>query len=679
MPVQTANVNFDASGTPISSHFDDFYFSTDNGLAHAQAQCVFIQGNELSSRWLAHQNHHFVVAETGFGTGLNFLATWQQFNIFKQQNPQSKLQQLHFVTVEKYPLSLEDITRSMANWPQLGDLSAKLIEHYPSILPGCHRLIFDNNAVILDLWIGDVKDTLPQWFHGKSGVVDAWYLDGFTPSKNPDMWCPEVFGAISTLTKQNGTLSALSFTTTTPPLVKEGLENAGFTLKAIPGFDKKTEILTGKLIDKAQLAILPPFYFRHVNNSANKQVAIIGGGIASALLTYALAKRGVEVTLFCKDDTLAQGASQNRQGALYPLLHASHDSLSEFYVHAYSFAVRQYHQLLNQGFDFQHQFCGVLLQAYNDKTRQRQQTLIDSQLWPPSLCKPVDAEQASQIANLDLPHSGLFFKAGGWINPRSLIDALLKASNQLTKVDIKLNQTVSELVQNDKGHWQICCEGKKPSNGKKTVAFANAVICSGHLANGFEQTKNLGLSPIRGQVSHLDALEQTRKLSTVLCYNGYLTPAVDNQHCIGASFIKNDSATEMREKEHLKNLERLKNGVGEQSWFDDLTVPTQGRASIRCASIDHMPMAGAVPNYSQYKVTYQDLWKGLRPNRYGLPPDYDNLYTLTALGARGLCSAPLAAEIIAAQMNNEPYPVSTRVLQALNPGRGYVKALKAKS
>jgi tRNA 5-methylaminomethyl-2-thiouridine biosynthesis bifunctional protein len=675
MPVQTANVHFDASGTPISSHFDDFYFSTTDGLA--QAQFVFIQSNELHSRWLAHQNHHFVIAETGFGTGLNFLATWQQFNAFKQQNPQShpqsKLQQLHFVTVEKYPLNINDITRSLAHWPQLNELSAKLIEQYPSILPGCHRLIFDNGAVILDLWIGDVKDTLPQLFHGKSGFVDAWYLDGFAPSKNADMWCAQVFQSIATLTKKNGTLSARKNTSTSVQWVNDGLENVGFTLNTTPGFDKKCEVLTGKLIDKALLTILPPFYFRHANNSANKQVAIIGGGIASAMLTYALAKRGFDITLFCKDDTLAQGASQNRQGALYPLLHASHDSLSEFYAQAYLFAVRQYKQLLGQGFDIQHQFCGVLLQAFNDKTRQRQQSLIDSQLWPEHFCKPVDAKQASQIANLDLPHSGLFFEAGGWINPRSLIDALLKASRQLTKVDVKLNQTVSELKQNNNGEWQLT------SNEVQTQTFNNAVICSGHLANSFEQTKNLGLSPIRGQVSHLDALEQTAKLSTVLCYNGYLTPAVDNQHCIGASFIKDDSNTEIRDKEHLKNLERLKNGLGEQDWFDDLTVPTQGRASIRCASIDHLPMAGAVPNYQQYKVTYQDLWKGLRPNRYDVPPDYDSLYTLTALGARGLCSGPLAAEIIAAQMNNEPYPVSTRVLQALNPGRGYIKQLKAKS
>ncbi len=671
MPVQTANVHFDASGTPISSHFGDFYFSTDDGLA--EAQFVFIQSNELPSRWLTHQHHHFVIAETGFGTGLNFLATWQQFNAFKQQNPQSKLQQLHFVTVEKYPLNISDITNSLANWPQLGDLSAKLIEQYPSILPGCHRLIFDNGAVILDLWIGDVKDTLPQLFHGKSGFVDAWYLDGFAPSKNADMWCTEVFQSIVKLTKNNGTIA----TFTSARLVKDGLKDAGFTLKKISGFGKKREMLTGKLESKTELTILPPFYFRHASKSVNKQVAIIGGGIASAFLTYALAKRGFEITLFCKDDTLAQGASQNRQGALYPLLHASHDSLSEFYAQAYLFAVRQYKQLLGQGFDFQHQFCGVLLQAFNDKTRQRQQSLIDSQLWPEHFCKPVDAKQASQIANLDLPHSGLFFEDGGWINPRSLIDALLKASSQLTKVDVKLNQTVNELNQNDEGHWHLLIN-KAFNNDQQTQTFNNAVICSGHLANTFEQTKNLGLSPIRGQVSHLDALEQTAKLSTVLCYNGYLTPAINNQHCIGASFIKDDSNTEIREKEHLKNLERLKNGVGEQDWFGDLTVPTQGRASIRCASIDHLPMAGSVPNYQQYKVTYQDLWKGLRPNRYDLPPDYNNLYTLTALGARGLCSGPLAAEIIAAQMNNEPYPVSTRVLQALNPGRGYVKKLKAK-
>jgi tRNA 5-methylaminomethyl-2-thiouridine biosynthesis bifunctional protein len=656
MPIQTAKMHFDDSGTPVCETYGDFYYSTDDGLR--ESQYVFIQGNQLPERWLEETQSSFVIGETGFGTGLNFLATWLAFRAATKAPTQ-----LHFISFEKYPLSTSDLNRSLANWPELDELSKLLINQYPNLLPGCHRLVFDQGKVILDLWMGDIKDTLPQLFHGQSGFVDAWYLDGFAPNKNSDIWSNEVFQSIRALTKLNGTLA----TFTSARVVRNGLTEAGFTLAKITGFGKKRKMLTGQLIDKPQPVLIPPFYFRHPN-TAKKQVAIIGGGIASAQLCYSLAKRDYDITLFCKDESLAQGASQNRQGALYPLLHADDSSLSEFYAHAYMFAVKEYKQVLTQGFDFNHQFCGVLLQAYNDKIALRQQTLSDCKLWPSHLFTPMDAKQCSETANIALPDAGLYFPDGGWIDPRSLIDALIEASKQLTTVNLKFEEKITKLEQHNNGDWQI---------GQST--FANVVICSGHLTNQFEQTKSLGLSSIRGQVSHLDAIDETDKLSTVLCYNGYITPALKGQHSIGASFIKGDSNTEIRDKEHHRNLERLQDGIGAPPWFDKLSVPTQGRASIRCASIDHLPMVGAVPNHQRYQQTYQYLWKGLKPQRYDFPPDYDNLFILTALGARGLCSAPLAAEILAAQMNNEPYPVSNRVLGALNPGRGFIKALRAKN
>ncbi len=712
-PVKTADIHFDPSGAPVSSHFEDFYFSTDNGLQ--ETQHVFINANHLPQRWLDHDGQTFVIGETGFGTGLNFLATlrtWldviqnqsQNQSQSQSKNPNdSSNKQLHFISFEKYPLTYDDLKKSLAQWPILADLTTQLLAQYPPALPGCHRLTFNQNAVaqsavnqstvILDLWFGDIKDTLPQLFRRRHGTVDAWYLDGFSPGKNADMWSPEIYQAMMILSKPGATLA----TFTAASMVRKGLIAAGFNITKIVGFGKKREMLTGQVLDKPEVAVIPPFYYRHDNTSINagtgKNVAIIGGGIASATLCYSLAKRGYDITLFCKDNALAQGASQNKQAALYPLLHADYDSLSEFYCHAYLYALRLYHDLLQKNHHFEHSFCGVLLQAFNDKVKQRQQSLIDNNLWPELLLRPVDATQASSIAGIGLTDSGLYFPAGGWINPGSLIDALLNAAKQLTTVDIQLNHEITSLSQrpsqqpsqsksksqNHSQGWQI--------NQSATV-FDQMVVCSGHLAGAFEQTKQLSLAPIRGQVSHMDSTEQTEKLATVLCYSGYLTPLTTTtqkgekpakqQHCLGASFIKGDDSTEPRAIEHQKNRQRLAQCLGHHHWFDDLPVPTEGKAAIRCASIDHLPLVGAVPDYQQYANIYQDLWKGLRPHHYQLPPDYDNLYILTALGARGLCSAPLSAEILAAQINNEPYPVSTRVLNALNPGRGYVKRLKTR-
>jgi tRNA 5-methylaminomethyl-2-thiouridine biosynthesis bifunctional protein len=449
------------------------------------------------------------------------------------------------------------------------------------------------------------------------------------------------------------------------------LQQAGFSLKKLKGFGKKREMLTGVLTDKPAVTINPPFYFRQPNHSANKQVAIVGGGIASACLCYSLAKRGYDITLLCKDSALSMGASQNRQGALYPLLQADDNALGAFYAHGYQYALRLYHQLLQQGFEFEHQFCGVLLQAFDAKSSRQQQSLLDSGLWS-CLYQSVDAQQASTIAGLAVPYGGLFYPQGGWINPSSLVTALITAAKQLTQVKVQLNYSVDQLTQLDNGHWQV----------NNQDIFPQVAICTGHLNEHLDQTKDLELSPIRGQVSHLTATVESNRLRTVLCNSGYATPAVDGQHSIGASFIKGDTCLELREKEHLKNVERFASGfiteTHQPDWLNALVTPTQGRAAIRCASIDHLPLAGAVPDSKAYRQHYHHLWKGLRPHSYPTPPDFTHLYLLSGLGARGLCSAPLASEMVAAQMANEPYPAPTNVLNALNPGRGYIKRLKRK-
>ncbi|MFT5164757.1 MAG: tRNA 5-methylaminomethyl-2-thiouridine biosynthesis bifunctional protein, partial [Alteromonadaceae bacterium] len=389
--ITPASIHFDASGAPVSNLFGDFYFNTDNGLL--EAEYVFINGNSLPERWFTHPSRHFVIGETGFGSGLNFLTSWACFNQSQTNTDKPpSVKQLHFISFEKFPLKKADLATALTQWPQLTQYAGQLVAQYPQLLPGCHRLSFEQGTVILDLWFGDITDTLPQLFHGPNGCIDAWYLDGFSPSKNADMWSSEIYQAMVTLSKPEATLA----TFTAAGVVKRQLQEVGFTIKKITGYGKKREMITGTLKQKTTATILPPFYYRHANARPDqKKVAIIGGGIASAAVCYALAKRGFQITLYCKDPALAQGASQNRQGALYPLLHADYDSLSEFYSHAYLYALRLYHQLHNQQLDFSHSFCGVLIQAFNDKVKQRQQSLIDKQLWPASLLRPLDSAQAS--------------------------------------------------------------------------------------------------------------------------------------------------------------------------------------------------------------------------------------------------------------------------------------------
>ena len=281
---------------------------------------------------------------------------------------------------------------------------------------------------------------------------------------------------------------------------------------------------------------------------------------------------------------------------------------------------------------------------------------------------------------MKLPFGGHFIEQGGWISPQSLIDAYIKAANNLQTATCHFNTQVTKLIQQADNSWLI------NGNNHEQKHYQTVVICAGFDSSELiiddssshgNRSNGINLSPIRGQVSHLPQNQYTDKLATVLCNQGYTTPSFKGIHCTGASFIKGDTSLALRDKEHIRNLERFASGFGAQPWLSELTTPIDGQVATRCVSIDHLPIVGTMPDASQYQSIYQDLWKGFKVERYERPKDYDNLFILTALGARGLCSAPLCATILAAQMTN-PYPVSERVLNALNPGRGLIKKLKAK-
>lgn len=220
-------------GTPLSMQHKDFYFSLKNGLE--ETQYVFIQANGLPQRFCEGElSQPFVIAETGFGTGLNFLATWDSWK--KIEDPKRPL---HFISVEKYPLTKSDIQASINCWPQLAHLSEGLIESYPDLAPGVHELSFEQGQVLLTLILGDANSDLD----GYSFEADSWFLDGFSPSKNPSMWTDQLFSVMAKHSKETTTLS----TFTAASMVKKGLEKAGFVISKLTGFGAKREMIVGKL------------------------------------------------------------------------------------------------------------------------------------------------------------------------------------------------------------------------------------------------------------------------------------------------------------------------------------------------------------------------------------------------------------------------------------------------
>ncbi|HFZ8994306.1 TPA: bifunctional tRNA (5-methylaminomethyl-2-thiouridine)(34)-methyltransferase MnmD/FAD-dependent 5-carboxymethylaminomethyl-2-thiouridine(34) oxidoreductase MnmC [Citrobacter freundii] len=659
--IQPANLEFNAEGTPVSRDFDDVYFSNDNGLE--ETRYVFLDGNHLAERFATHTRPLFVVAESGFGTGLNFLTLWQAFAQFRQTHPQSRLQRLHFISFEKFPLSREDLLAAHQHWPELSEWAEQLHARWPLPLAGCHRLLLDEGRVTLDLWFGDINELTGQLDATLNHQVDAWFLDGFAPAKNPDMWTQNLFNAMARLARPGGTLA----TFTSAGFVRRGLQEAGFTMQKRKGFGRKREMLCGVMEQPIPAPSPAPWFAR--SGTEQREAAIIGGGIASALLSLALLRRGWQVTLYCADDKPAQGASGNRQGALYPLVSQHDPAIGLFFTPAFSFARQLYDSL---PVDFAHDWCGVTQLGWDEKSQQKIAQMLALEL-PESLAVAVDAAGAEKITGLATSCGGISWPQGGWLCPAELTAATLQLAEK-QGLRIHYQYALTALSSSETG-WRLTF-----ASGEQTDHQA-VVLANGHQITRFAQTQQLPAYSVAGQVSHIPTTPALSALRQVLCYDGYLTPQnpATRQHCIGASYHRGSEDTAWREEDQQQNRQRLIDCFPDAGWAKEVDVSAgAARCGVRCATRDHLPMVGNVPDFDATLAAYASL--ASHPENATPAPVFPSLFMLGALGSRGLCSAPLCAEILAAQMSEEPIPMDARTLAALNPNRLWIrKLLKGKA
>lgn len=617
-PIEHARLHYNEQGTPVSDTFDDVYFSNESGLD--ETRFVFLQHNGLPERWLSFGRRHFHVIETGFGTGLNFLLCWQAFRQHRSQAPQAICQQLYFSTFEKFPLQAADLARALQAWPSLAEYADALLQQYPPAVAGCHRLQFDDGAVTLNLWLGDVVDNLPQL--PASATADAWFLDGFAPSKNPQMWQDFLFEGMARLSRAGTTVA----TFTSAGIVRRGLQSAGFQVKKVKGFGRKREMAIGVIpanVTDDDGTVHTQRELSQNDARSLEPITLVGGGLASVLLALALRQKGRAVTLLCEDAAIAQGASHNRQGALYPQLQTSLSPASQFHLQAFGFACRRYQQL-QQLFDFPASNCGVLTLNCNDKLAARAAKIAALPL-PAEVLQPVDATGASEIAGIALPFAGLFYPAGGWIAPQAFCQSAISWLSQQSGFELRLNCTVRALHRADSS-WQL-----ETSQG--LLQTSQLVLCSGHRLNELLAAMPLPLNTVRGQVSHVSAAGLAQ-LNTVLCHQGYITPgsALDNnQSCVGATFDRDTKEALVTPADDVSNLALVNQVFNNPPWFADATVHS-AKAGLRATVPDHLPYAGERA---------------------------DGLWVFGGLGARGLLFAPLLAEQLSCQLSMQPTVLTT--------------------
>lgn len=663
------------SGQPHSIEYDDIYFSLDNGLE--ETRHVFLQGNRLPQRWqqlasTAHKGASFTIAETGFGTGLNFLCAWQAWNTHVQEAAHkedanvAQPPKLHFISTELHPLSQADLAAALALWPALAPLASQLLQQYRYIASGWHRLELEGGQVTLTLLVGDVHSTLPQL----QARVDAWFLDGFSPAKNPAMWQPALFSQMARLSAPGATFS----TFTSAGMVRRGLQQAGFAVDKVPGYGRKREMLSGHYIG-AQMAQVTehsagpdsppdtgalnpsPVLAPALASAPVRRAIVIGAGIAGCASSHALARRGWQVTLLERHQAIAQEASGNPVGIVYPRLAAASAVLGDLAMSAYVHSLRLLQSLGAERVGYR--ACGVMQLGFEPRELARCRA-IAAQGWPSELVQYLTAQEASQVAGLPVTWDGLYFPAAGWLDPALLCQALV------AQADIQL-QTCTQALQlvHGDGQWQVL-------DAAGVVGTAEVVIIASATDSvQFAQSAHCLLAPVRGQVSMLPSSPASSQLQTVLCTDGYISPAHQQMHCAGATFSPDDSATDIRSADHAHNLAMLQAMVPGRI-HEDISA-WQGRAAVRSTTQDYLPVAGPLLDAASLMAA---------PPRHTAAvsslPWLPGLYINAGHGSKGLVHAPLCAELLAAAICGEPMPVSAKLLAALDPNRFLLRSMGLK-
>ncbi len=633
--------------SPTSDRFADLYPFGSHGLAAARQ--VFLGGNRLPQAW--RDRDLFVIGETGFGSGLNFLATWQ---LWRETAPPSA--RLHYLSVEGFPLSREQLLHCLAPCSELATLTKQLAEVYPPVHKGFHRVWLDSGRVALTLLVGDAATVLGE----AEARVDAWFLDGFAPARNPAMWSPEVFAEIARLSAPEATLATL----TAADALHRGLEDVGFSTHTGPSFGFNEASLTGNFLGPPQPSRIPPWYAMPVPVSSPGRIAILGAGIAGCAVADALARRNRPAVLLDRHPGLAAEASGNPSTLV--AARPEHDDTDGggFHDRAYRMALAA---IARSGAAWEP--CGALRLDTEHRGRKIKSPHLEahSALWPDARAL-LNSKAASDRAGIALGAPAL------WIADAGLVDPVAYAAALAGATETSFSQTAASLTQAD-GQWRIA-----DASGDLIAQAETVVLTAAQATAAFEPASWLPLQAILGQLSVVPETPASARLATAVIWGGYLAPARDGHHILGATHARSgfdplawpQPVTHQAHEQNHQALPPAMRGM----LISPETGDWQGRAAVRCAMPDHLPAVGPVVKAEEFLDAFDRLRHGPRGVFPSDPPYHWGLYVMTGLGSRGIMTAVLAAELMVSQMLGEPWPVERRVALALSPSRFLVRRLR---
>lgn len=607
-------------GTPVADGFDDVYFSTDSGLE--ETRVVFLGACGLPDRWSDVSS--FTVGELGFGTGLNFLATVQLW----LSSPKQGKAWLHFVSVEGFPLSRADAEKALSRWPELSEFSSLLLSRWPVRTRGTQRISFPEWQVTLTIMIDEAESCLPECIT----ELDAWFLDGFSPSKNPTLWSKTVLDEVTRLAAPGcrlGTYSAAG-------AIRRGLDERGWQVEKVPGFGRKRD-RTQAVISKQDLKEqIDPLCLRP-ETEPFRGVNVIGAGIAGACVARAFAERGFPVSVKAEEQSHSERASANPLGLVMPRLDASDTAQARLLLHSYFYALDFYERVGVEAVER----LDVHQKPQNDKDRTRFEKLLAD--------PPLDGSWLTAATGEE---GGLIHNGAALVHPERLVEALLNHPNiSVSLSDAAVTEGVDRTAATDE----------------------LTVVCSGHHLG--EMLEALGPSII-GKLGQVDwqNMPAPQTGSDAVAAGVYALSA-EEKLLFGATFEKWEagnpiSVTPEARKQNLEGLSELAPDLMGLIDEDQL----QSRASVRATTPDRLPVAGVYARKGAVEEACAPLAQG-GPMRQ--PVDCEgHIYVVGGLGSRGFTFAPLMAEVVAAAALGEPAPLSRSELEHISPLRFMVRAIK---
>ncbi len=658
LKVQNARIRWQENGLPYSLDFEDTYHSSEG--APEESRHVFIAGSNLVTRWeMTKHNQNFVIAELGFGCGLNFLETWRSWRA-----SDSRPKQLQYIAFELHPLSHSDLARSLIQWPELAPLATQLLHHYPEHGVGCHRLHLDD-GITLDLYYGDALQQMDSISQKPHGLVDAWYLDGFSPAVNPSLWDTAIAENMARLARSGATVASYSVAGS----ARRALNSAGFSVEKRIGFGKKRHCLfaefTANKTQRAQQS-------RHTKEY-DDGILVIGSGLAGIYTALALLRRGARVTLVDAADGPFAAASGIPQIALRPRLFAKPSISAGFFLKAFHYARRQYN-----GSPAWHP-TGMLQLATAQNRKKTFSTTELASLYDERLVRAIDYAEASTLAGIPLAEPGLYSPEGGWIDAQkfatSMLSQLANDDNCTTCFDSKIINLQHQISEDNKTSWIA-----RNTNGIE-YKTSSVVLCNSHGASELLPESGIRLQLSRGQITEVMADTSAALPHCVVSGERSLFPASQGRQLIAASYQANSCSMKPNPEDDKANLDGLNKLLGfkERRW--QLSEPLgeescRPRVAIRSAGEDFLPILGRAPDASKIRDRLSILRRNARASADESDTHIEGLFINIGHGSNGVASCPLSGAHIASLIFDEPSPLSAAEEVLLSPSRFLIRDLK---